>query len=65
MTSTNHIKHITRKLENCVAIMAYNFLRHLALRAPGHIFDMLADYHRNSMGILNRAVICLFSDWPP
>jgi hypothetical protein len=65
MTSTNHIKHITRKLDNCVAIVAHNFLRHLALRAPGHIFDMLVDCHRNSMGIFNRAVICLFSDWPP
>jgi hypothetical protein len=62
MTSINHIKHITRKLDNRLAIVAYSCLRHLALRAPGHMFDMLADCHRNSMGILNRAVICLFSD---
>jgi len=33
--ATNHIKTIIRNLENCLAAVAYNFVSHLALRAPG------------------------------
>jgi hypothetical protein len=47
--ATNHIKPIIRKLENHLAAVAYSCLRHLALRAPGSIFNMLADYHGYSL----------------